>query len=246
MMPGMRGLRGIAIGLLVAACCAAQAPAAFAAPQRHTHFLGHSVRGRPIWAVEIGNPAAPRKVLVVGCIHGNEPAGIAVARRLQTLRPPTGTVLWIVNDLNPDGYAAHTRHNARRVDLNRNFPYNWRPIGSPGSVYYSGPRPASEPETQIAMHLILTLHPRLTIWYHQAMRLVDESGGRLALEQRYAQLVGLPLRRLPAYNGTATSWENHRMPGTTSFVVELPGGTLPSTSVTRHAHAVLSLAAMLR
>jgi len=241
----MRG-RWLAVGVLVAAAFAAAAPSAFALPQRHTYFLGHSVRGRPIWAVEIGNPAAPRKVLVVGLIHGNEPAGIAIAKRLQTLRPPTGTVLWIVNDLNPDGYAAHTRQNAHRVDLNRNFPYNWRLSGYPGSTYYSGPRPASEPETQIAMHLILTLHPRLTIWYHQAMRLVDESGGRLALEQRYAQLVGLPLRRLPAYHGTATSWENHSMPGTTSFVVELPGGTLSSTGVARHAHAVESVAAMLR
>src|ERR1700704_2435470 len=85
--------------------------------------LGHSVQGRPIRAFEIGNPASPRKVLVVGCIHGNEPAGIAIADALARGRAERGVDLWIVPDLNPDGVAADTRQNADRVDLNRNFPW---------------------------------------------------------------------------------------------------------------------------
>src|SRR5207247_7966723 len=35
-------------------------------------LLGHSVQGRKILAVELGDPAGPPKALVVGCIHGNE------------------------------------------------------------------------------------------------------------------------------------------------------------------------------
>src|SRR5258706_5889152 len=31
-----------------------------------------------------------RSILVVGCIHGNEPAGIAVARALEHVQPPAG------------------------------------------------------------------------------------------------------------------------------------------------------------
>src|SRR5437016_4417625 len=43
--------------------------------------LGRSVRGRRIEAVELGNPRARRTMLIVGCIHGDETAGIAIAHR---------------------------------------------------------------------------------------------------------------------------------------------------------------------
>src|SRR5205823_4293967 len=39
-----------------------------------TLTLGRSVQGRPITAVEFGDPGAQRRLLVVGCIHGDEPA----------------------------------------------------------------------------------------------------------------------------------------------------------------------------
>ena len=54
-----------------------------------------------------------------------------------------GIDLWIVENMNPDGYAAHTRQNADGVDLNRNFPWHWRPLGPRGSQQYAGPRPLS-------------------------------------------------------------------------------------------------------
>ena len=88
--------------------------------------LGRSWQGRPIEAFEVGNPAGTR-VLVVGSIHGNETGGMAVARALERLAP-RGLDLWIVPDLNPDGAAAGTRRNAHGVDLNRNFPWHWRPL----------------------------------------------------------------------------------------------------------------------
>ena len=47
-------------------------------------FHGSSVQGRPIVVIERGDPNAATRILVVGCIHGNEPAGIAVARDLIT------------------------------------------------------------------------------------------------------------------------------------------------------------------
>jgi hypothetical protein len=36
-------------------------------------------------------------------------------------------------------------------------------------------------------------------------------------------------------------WENHRLPGTTAFVVELPAGSVSSKPAVRYARAVLAL-----
>src|SRR5207247_1976729 len=96
-------------------------------------------------------------ILVVGCIHGNECAGRAVVRLLARMSEPLDRDLWLVDDLNPDGLAAGTRQNARGVDLNRNFPSEWRPIGRRGDPQYAGPRPLSERETRIAWKLIRRL-----------------------------------------------------------------------------------------
>ena len=204
--------------------------------------LGHSVRGRPISVVERGDPAAGRKVLVFGEIHGNENAGVAVARRLERAATPPDADLWIVEHLNPDGVATGSRQNARGVDLNRNFPYGWRRIGRRGDPTWSGQRPLSEPETRIARRLVRRLRPAVTVWFHQPLALVDASGGDLRVERRFARRVRLPLRRISPYPGTATRWQNHRYPGTTAFVVELPGGRIAPALRDRCVKAILALA----
>jgi protein MpaA len=211
----------------------ALAAAAPSAP--HATLLGRSLQGRPITAVEVGDPEGKR-VLVVGSVHGNEPAGIAVARRLEQLSP-AGVDLWIVRDLNPDGRAANSRGNAHRVDLNRNFPYRWRRLGG---VYDSGPRPLSEREARIGYRLILRLRPAVTVWFHQHRNLVWASGGDAAVERRFARVSGLPYRRLPALPGSAIDWENHRLPGTTAFAAELPAGPASTRAVARYVRAVLA------
>src|SRR5437588_1690974 len=166
---------------------------------RRARVLGRSVRGRAIVAVHVGDPHDSDPVLVVGCIHGNEGAGIAVARDLATDHPPRSENVWVVLDLNPDGHAAGTRQNADGVDLNRNFPLGWRPIAAPGDLHYSGPRALSEPESRLAVSLIRRIRPSVSVWFHQHVDVVDRSGGRAAVERRYARLVGLPFVRLPRY-----------------------------------------------
>jgi hypothetical protein len=204
-----------------------------------TTVIGHSVQGRPIGAVRVGPARARVKLLVVGDVHGNEPAGRAVVARLRHARPPHDTALWLIEDANPDGSAANSRENAHGVDLNRNFPYRWRPQDG---VYESGPGPASEPETQAIQRFVARVRPRVTVWYHQALHIVVKSTGDPVLERLYAARSGLPRRSLPRYHGTAVSWQNHSFPGDSAFVVELPGGPLPSAAVRRHANSVLALA----
>jgi protein MpaA len=216
-------------------------PTAASGSSVHRVVLGRSVKGRTITAVRQGRPRAGFKILVVGCIHGNEAAGIPIVRRLRHMAVPRSLDLWTIKDVNPDGHARGTRQNARGVDLNRNFPYRWQASGRPGDTFYSGPRPLSEPESRIAHRFILHRKPDLTIWFHQHMDIVERIGHNVTAERRYARLVGLPLKRLPHYPGTATRWQNHRIAGTTGFVVELPAGELSQRAVKRYASAVLKL-----
>ena len=194
----------------------------------------------------VGDRDAERRVLVVGAIHGNEPAGRAVVRALRRGPAPAGAELWLINDLNPDGTAAGTRQNARGVNLNRNFPHGWRAQGRPFDAFHSGARPLSEPESRLAARLIRRLRPDVTIWYHQALSLVDvSSGADASVARRYARLAGLPAKPvgLGFLPGIATRWQNRTQPGTSAFVVELPGGPLSPAGARRHARAVRAVAA---
>ena len=222
-------------GVVAAAAAATPAPAQTSAWET----IGHSEQGRPIRAMRVGSPRARVKVMVVGTVHGNEQAGRAVVARLRRAHPPRGTALWLVDDANPDGTAAYDRHNAHGVDLNRNFPYRWQPQEG---VYESGSGPASEAETRVMQSFIERERPRVSLWYHQALRIVVKSTGDPKLERLYSARSGLPRRSLPRYHGTAISWQNHTFAGDSAFVVELPGGALPAAGVSRHARAVLALA----
>ena len=112
--------------------------------------IGESRRGRPIVAKRQGRADAERVLLVLGQMHGDEPYGRYVVDQVRKLKPRKNTAVWTIRTMNPDGAKLRTRRNANRVDLNRNFPDNWQ-AGDPGSLFYAGPRPASEPETRAFM-----------------------------------------------------------------------------------------------
>jgi protein MpaA len=211
-------------------------------PTRSAETFGHSAEGRVLHAYRLGNPESPETVLVVGCIHGNETAGIAITRKLLRRAPPSDFDLWIVNSVNPDGQRLHGRQNGRGVDLNRNFPSEWVTIGTRWDPEYSGPYPWSEPETRAVRRLVLQIEPDITIWYHQPQTIVRAWGQSLAAGRRYARFSGMIFRRIHWPNGTAPNWQNHRFPGTSSFVVELPPGPISERRAARQATAVFRLA----
>ncbi len=132
--------------------------------------LGRSVQGREIGAYAFrGTPK--RTVLIFGGFHGDEPKSVFVARRLIDLlytgADVTRGVRWVVVPLvNPDGYEKRRRRNARRVDINRNFPTkNWMPT-SRRTRRYGGPTPASEPETQAVMNAVRRFRPMRIVTIH--------------------------------------------------------------------------------
>ena len=236
-------MRRVAVSLMLLALVA---PAAASASERTV--IGHSVGERAITAVQVGDPAGSRVALVVGVIHGDERAGLRIVRALKrrAAQDPaalSGTQLWVINTVNPDGLSAHTRKNAHGVDLNRNFPYRWRGNVSHSSGYYPGPRPASEPETRAVMAFVRRLRPDLSIWYHQPWGAVLACHGSPQVALEYARLVGMRTScRGAGLRGTAISWETNTIPGSSAFVVEMPPGKTSGHSATRQARGALTVA----
>lgn len=209
-------------------------------------LLGHSVNGRQINAYRYGNRRGKR-VVALGQIHGNEPGGAMIAAFLRVHGAPRGIDLWVVDTVNPDGWRAERRTNARAVDLNRNFNSgNWVRSGK-GTGTYSGPSAASEPETRALQRFLRHVQPRLMVVWHQVGRHVDEnrSVARYGLLRRYSALTDFPIRSTPSCTrcgGTATSFVNRKFRGATSFTVEMPHD-FSYRMARRHALAFLDIAA---
>jgi predicted deacylase len=132
--------------------------------------IARSVEGRTIDAVtfepsSVG--ASPRRVLVIGSIHGNEPEGLpAVQPLIAALRAARSegslpASVRVIRDLNPDGTAAASRTNARGIDLNRNFAAsNFAPSTDRGAA------PLSEPESRALAGELEGFRPDLVIVFH--------------------------------------------------------------------------------
>lgn len=185
--------------------------------------FGRSVQNRPLTFIRRGNPNGIR-VLVVGVIHGDETAGLAVTDLLKKMEVPANVDLWILPELNPDGIQLKTRQNANKVDLNRNFPVRWKPLGEVGFWQWAGTGPATEPEVRAMMKLGKVIQPQFNVWYHQDYFRISPGLGRDGdIRERYAMLVDLPLLKIAGgtYSGTATMWaEKLNNNDTISLLVE--------------------------
>lgn len=211
-----------------------------------TTEIGRSVEGRPITLLRRGTPGGT-PVLVIGVIHGNEDAGTAIVDELTTMDVPDGIELFIVPSMNPDGQAADRRTNGHLVDLNRNFPEAWGPLGEPGDGQYAGTGPASEPETEAIVRLVEDIRPAMLIWYHQDLNRIAPAKGRAGrVRQRYAALTGLPIVSITGgtYTGTAAGWARKALPDGVAFIVEL-GPSITAEQARIHAEAVLTVAGEL-
>jgi hypothetical protein len=201
-------------------------------------LVGTSVQGRPIYAYRKGNPQAANRVLVIGQIHGNEDAGVTTAWRMINYTPVSlAADVWVIPTMNPDGRAHGTRTNAHRVDLNRNFPQNWKRDGA-GGCCYSGPTAASEPETKALMAFLDRYQPQEVVTIHQPYGVVAISYGDVALSQRLSRNLHLPLADVPLSGPVLVtqipdplpdpgpgapslgSWYTHTHPGTVAPLVE--------------------------
>ena len=219
--------------------------------------FGRSVDNVPLTFYRRQSGVNGARVLVIGCIHGDEFVGNRVVDILRDM-PLDGDIdLWTVRTMNPDGQQLRTRQNANGVDLNRNFPGNWQKIGEPGSWQYSGAGSASEPEVQSMVKLGQLVRPQFVIWYHQDyFRIGPGAGHDGNVRTKYASMVGLPLQELnclcgytgdkplleAVFGGTGTNWaKSFQEPTGVSMTVEF-GPTLSEEDAQRNAKAVVSVA----
>lgn len=203
-----------------------------------TRILGHSIQGRPITAYQLGDPAAAFTAVVLGSMHGYwEQAGQQVTSAMRSTAIPRGMNLWVIDTINPDGNALHQRTNAHGVDLNRNWPNKWAPIGRGGvfDSHYSGPAALSEPETRAMHSFLLAVRPRRVVSMHQPLNGVDTTdGGAKDVPFRTAPAGRLALPAKPftchdVCHGSMTGWLTNYT-STVGITVEFPGAQSASQS----------------
>ena len=218
------------VGALAMAGTVALAAPAAARPGRGTPVLGkkvigHSVLGRKIVAYHLGDPHARTTALVLGEMHGDEPAGVTLARSIIDGRHSIeGINLWVIPTMNPDGYARGTRQNADGVDLNRNWPHNWARLKG---QYYSGPHPLSEPETRAVWKFLKRVRPRYVVSLHQPLDGVDKTAGKGKAYRRFrdalARNLGLSVKNFNCWSvchGSMSGWYEQQNIGVAVETVE--------------------------
>ncbi len=167
-------------------------------------IVGTSVQRLPILSFVLGQGSDVTFILAT--IHGNEPAGTLLVRRLgkylqQQPHLMAGRTVVLLAVANPDGMAHNSRFNANGVDLNRNFPASNRLNDK-----QSGATALSEPEARLVKQLIEQYSPDRIVSIHQPLACIDYDGPGTTLAVRMAQYCNLRVKRLGAKPGSLGSY----------------------------------------
>jgi len=187
-----------------------------------------SVKGQPLYQRDVAAPRpellphelpppAPRRVLVLGGMHGDELSSSALVFHWIGQAGDTAAGLdWrFVPALNPDGLLLPrpTRTNAHGVDLNRNFPTpNWdrdapaywlkRTKKDPRR--WPGPSALSEPEARFVTDTVAAWKPDVIVSVHAPYGVLDFDGPSVPpqrLGRLYLDRVGIFPGSLGNYGG---------------------------------------------
>lgn len=201
----------------------------------HTSALLNScysqVAKKPILHFDkFGTHSAGKRILVFGLFHGDEtPAGSVGRHWVTRLKEISPRSTWrVVPVVNPDGVKALTRVNARKVDLNRNFPTrnwetlatsNWEKKERKNPRRFPGEKSNSEQEVKCVINHIENFKPDLIISLHTPYGLLDFDGPQ---KQLVEGVIGLPAKSLGHYPGSLGRymWAERKTPVLT---IELKG-----------------------
>jgi hypothetical protein len=212
--------------------------------QCYTTFgIGTSVQGQGIIGYKFGGGNST--VLYVGAMHGDEGNSKHILdewiNELEANpgRIPSGRTIVVLPLINPDGYSAGTRTNARNVDLNRNFPANnWKSdvVMPSGKTLKNGggKTPLSEPESKALASYVQSSAPKLTLTYHSqgAVVIANESGNSVSIGKEYGSLSGYGFMTNSSLDGffphdTTGAFEDwmHDKLGRSALIIELSNRT---------------------
>lgn len=184
-------------------------------------IVGTSVQNRPIMCTVLGQ--GPDVTLILAAIHGNEPAGTPLVRRLaEHLRQSpyllAGRTVVLLPAANPDGLTYNSRSNANGVDLNRNFS-----TANRANSAEFGRTALSEPEARAIQQLIRQYSPDRIVSIHQPLGCIDYDGPAFGIAGRMGQYCGLPVKKVGAKPGSLGSYAGLTL-GTPIITFEmLPG-----------------------
>lgn len=196
--------------------------------------IGVTSQGREIVRWNTSPSGATRHVMVLSGIHGNEPICVPLAKAFTRAARPDDLQLTIIPTVNPDGWAANTRRNARGVDLNRNYPWRWtRSDGGPG--------PGSELETQAVMTVLRAERPDLVLWIHQPLAYVAPLlGCPRDYAERWADATGIRVRSTLDQHGGSETWAA-RGAGLRSLLVEVSSWSTNQSLIDENVRAFEAL-----
>jgi hypothetical protein len=157
-------------------------PTATVATNGQLIVIGYSVENRPLEVYQFGDGS--HHLMIIAGVHGGYEANtVSLADALiekfkgHEIEVPEDVTLYILRNLNPDGYAKQLgpdgRANADNVDLNRNWDANWQ-ANWWGTQCWSqrritaGKKAFSEPETLATSKFILDNKIEALINYHSA------------------------------------------------------------------------------
>ncbi len=133
---------------------------------------------------------APKNVLVIGVVHGDEPQGeFFINKYLENEERKLKNNLFYIPRLN----FADTRKNKNGVDINRNFPTNnWEKIDE-NSDYFGGFSPNSEIETKFIVDLMKEVSFDAVITIHSPYKVVNYDGPAENLAQKISSILDYPI-----------------------------------------------------
>ena len=178
-------------------------------PTTRHYVIGRSVEKRLINLEAFGNGL--QSILVIGAIHGDEPASYTLADQLAKYLSKDQSILndkkvLVIPVANPDGLAHNIRENVNGVDINRNFDtYNRI------NVRKHGLDALSEPETQCIADIIQRYRPVRILSIHQPYECIDFDGPALQLATHMSKFTDLPLKKIGARPGSLGSYAGNTL-----------------------------------
>ena len=186
------------------------------------YVAGVSFENRPIECIVLGD--GDDVTLILAAIHGDEVAGTPLCHKLVSYLDEhrylmTGKQVVIVPVTNPDGMAAGERHNARGVDLNRNFEAANRQNNTT-----NGMTALTEPESRVIKEVMRVYAPDRIVSLHEPLNCIDWDGPGEGLARRMGEYCELPVKRLGSRPGSLGSYAGLTL-GIPIVTVELPRGS---------------------